>query len=103
MATLRARLTVAYGFALVGSVIVFAGALYFARDARVQRELDTLALEQGDRALRYLRPAAREGKQLTEERPCGEKRDVRCVFARPELRDLLERVPGYFLVYDRDD
>ena len=37
MATLRARLTIAYGFALVGNVMLFAGALYFAHNARAQQ------------------------------------------------------------------
>ena len=103
MATLRARLTVAYGFALVGSLIVFAGALYFARNAGDVQELGPVALDQGDRTLGFLHAAALAGKVLTEERPCGERRDGRCVFATVELRDLMERVPGYFLVYDRDD
>ena len=103
MATLRARLTVAYGAALVGSLIVFAGALYFARQARAMQELGPVALGQGDRALSYLRAAAMEGKALTIERPCGESEVGRCVYATDEARALLERVPGYFIVYDRDD
>src|SRR5260221_113201 len=103
MATLRARLTVAYGVALVGSVAVFSGALYVARRASSIDELGLVAFDEGDRALRFLVAAKREGKELTEERPCGEKRDSRCVYATKDMRDLLERVPGYFLVYDRDD
>ena len=103
MATLRARLTAAYGVALVGSLILFTVALYYARDTQQKQELALIAYEQGDRALAYLRTAAAEGKALTEERPCGEERDGRCVYATPVMRDLLERVPGYFLVYDRDD
>jgi two-component system OmpR family sensor kinase len=105
MATLRARLTVAYAFALVGSLIIFAVALYFARDARGQQELGTAALEQGDRALAYLRAASREGTRLTVEREAGEgsgKHGTR-VYATEDLRSLMERLPGYFIVYDRDD
>jgi signal transduction histidine kinase len=105
MATLRARLTVAYAFALVGSLIIFAVALYFARDARGQQELGTAALEQGDRALAYLRAASREGTKLTVEREAGEgsgKHGTR-VYATEDLRSLMERLPGYFIVYDRDD
>ena len=51
MATLRARLTVAYGFALVGGLLVFAAALYVARAASGLQELGPVALLQGDRAL----------------------------------------------------
>ena len=105
MATLRARLTVAYAFALVGSLIIFAAALYFARGARGQQELGTAALAQGDRALAYLRAATRQGTTLTVEREAGEgsgKHGTR-VYATEELRSLMERLPGYFIVYDRDD
>jgi signal transduction histidine kinase len=105
VATLRARLTVAYAFALVGSLIVFAGALYFARGARTRQELGPVALDQGDRALAYLRAARIQGTPLTVERGAGEgagKHGTR-VYATEELRSLLERVPGYFIVYDRDD
>ncbi|MEP6620441.1 MAG: HAMP domain-containing sensor histidine kinase [bacterium] len=105
MATLRARLTIAYGFALVGNVIVFSGALFVAHNARglQLRQLGQVAADQADRTRSLMRAAARDGKPLTEERPCGQFRDVRCVFATVELRDLLERVPGYYLVFDRDD
>lgn len=105
MATLRARLTVAYAFALVGSMIIFAGALYYARNARGQQELGTAALGQGDRALAYLREAARQGTRLTVEREAGEGsgRHATRVYATEEMRSLMERLPGYFIVYDRDD
>ena len=105
MATLRARLTVAYAFALVGSLIVFAAALYFARDARGQQELGTMALGQGDRVLAFLRAASLEGTSLTVEREAGEGagRFGTRVYATEALRSIMERVPGYFIVYDRDD
>jgi signal transduction histidine kinase len=105
VASLRARLTVAYAFALVGSLIVFAAALYFARTARGLQELGPVALMQGDRALAYLRAANLEGTPLTVERESGEGagRHGTRVYATEEMRSLLERVPGYFIVYDRDD
>lgn len=105
MATLRARLTVAYGFALVGNVILFAGALYFAHNARGTqvRQLGRVAVDRADRTLFLIRAAAREGRTLTERRPCGDRRDQLCVFATTDLVDLLDRVPGYYVVYDRDD
>jgi two-component system, OmpR family, sensor kinase len=105
VASLRARLTVAYAFALVGSLIVFAAALYFARTARGLQELGPVALMQGDRALAYLRAANQQGTPLTVEREAGEGagRHGTRVYATEEMRSLLERVPGYFIVYDRDD
>ena len=105
MTSLRARLTVAYAFALVGNLTIFAGALHFARNALRQQELDTAALGQGDRALAFLRAASREGTTLTVERAAGEGsgRYGTRVYATEDLRSLLERVPGYYIVYDRDD
>jgi two-component system OmpR family sensor kinase len=103
VATLRARLTVAYGFALVAGLIVFAAALYFARAARGLQELGPVALLQGDRALAYLRAASIEGRPLTVERQSGDSVHHTTVYATEEMRNILERVPGYFIVYDRDD
>ena len=103
MATLRARLTVAYAFALVGSLIVFAVALYVARSARGTQQLGPVALAQGDRALSYLRAATLQGDTLTTLRRVGEGPNDLRVTGTEELRSLLERVPGYFIVYDRDD
>ncbi|HET9684799.1 MAG TPA: HAMP domain-containing sensor histidine kinase [Gemmatimonadaceae bacterium] len=103
MATLRARLTVAYAFALVGSLIVFAAALYIARSARGIQQLGPVALAQGDRALSYLRAATEQGDTLTTLRRVGEGPNDLRVSGTEELRSLLERVPGYFIVYDKDD
>ena len=91
MATLRARLTVAYAFALAGSLIIFAAALYFARNARGQ-ELGTAALAQGDRALAYLRAASVQGTPLTVEREAGEGsgRHGTRVYATEEMRSLMD-------------
>ena len=44
MATFRARLTVAYGFALVGALVAFAAAMYVARSARALQELGPVLL-----------------------------------------------------------
>ena len=102
MATLRARLTVAYGFALVGNVIVFSAALFAAHNSRSLqlRQLGQVAVAQADRTNNFLREAAQAGTALTEERPCGDKQ---CVFATVEMLKLLDRVPGYYLVYGRSN
>lgn len=103
MASLRARLTVAYAFSLIGALVLFAAALYFARVALSRQELGPVALAQGDRVLAYLRAAAGEGRALTTEREMGDAEQPKRVFATEAMRSLLERVPGYFIVYDRDD
>ncbi|MEO8623119.1 MAG: HAMP domain-containing sensor histidine kinase, partial [bacterium] len=81
--------------------------------------------DQADRTLFLIRAAAREGRTLTERRPCGNigalhsesstsdapgqaasvssgARNL-CVFATTDLVELLDRVPGYYVVYDKDD
>jgi two-component system OmpR family sensor kinase len=103
MASFRARLTVAYAFALVGAMLLFAAALYFARIAWSRQELDPVALAQGDRALSYLRAASIAGRTLTLERASGDSGQRTRVVASDAMRSILERVPGYFIVYDRDD
>jgi len=103
MRTFRARLMVAYAFALIGAMVLFAGALWFARNAWSRSELDPIALEQGDRVLAYLRAASIQGTRLTFEREMGDSGQPKRVFATEEMRSLLERVPGYYIVYDRDD
>ena len=104
MATLRSRLTVAYGFALVGNVIVFSGALFIAFNARSLqlRQLGQVAAAEGDRTLTFLREALQARKELTDERPC-EETDKVCTSATADLVQLLERVPGYYIVYGRND
>jgi two-component system OmpR family sensor kinase len=103
VATLRARLTVAYAFALVGSLIVFAVALYVAREARGIQQLGPTALAQGDRVLAYLRAATLQRDTLTTLLRVGEGPNDLRVSGTEKLRSLLERVPGYFIVYDKND
>lgn len=102
MATLRVRLTVAYGVALIATLTVFAVALSFARRARQIQELGVVAAGQGDRVLAALHEAAASGRNLTVERGC-ETGARTCVYATEALTSLLERVPGYYVLYDRDD
>ena len=103
MATFRARLTGAYAFALICSMMVFAGALYLARGATALQELGPVALAEADRVLSYLVVARDEGREMTVERATGDSPGRTQVLATDEMRSMLERVPGYFIVYDRDD
>ena len=104
MATLRTRLTIAYGFALVGNVIVFSGALVFAHNQRALqlRQLSEQAIVYADRINDYIREAKQNRKLLFEERPCGEKLDRACEVAAVDMLVLLDRVPGYYIVYGRE-
>ena len=105
MATLRARLTVAYGFALVGNVIVFSGALLVAHNSRALqlRQLGDVAVSQADRTNGVMLQAVQLGNELTEARPCGDTLGATCDFATVEMLVRMERVPGYYIVYGRDN
>ncbi len=60
MASARSRLTTAYAVALIGTMFLFAGALYIARRATSPRALDRPG-EVAEQALAILRNAAEEG------------------------------------------
>ena len=104
MASLRGRLTVAYGFALVANVIVFSAALAVAHNARPLqlRQLSDQAVAYADRISGFLREVARQDKPLVEAVPCGDDSDRTCDAATVDMLVLLDRVPGYYIVYGRD-
>src|SRR5688572_21786161 len=60
MASARSRLTAAYAGALLGTMIIFAGALWIARQAWVPSALERPG-RQADQALEILRDAASGG------------------------------------------
>jgi signal transduction histidine kinase len=132
MATLRARLTVTYGLALVVGLVVFAVALYIVRAANGIEALGPVALSQGDRVLTQLRAAALNGIPLTVERSITDTtasvdsmlaatpdsartaadsarlvlppRPVGPTLLSPSdgMLSIVGRIPGYFIIYDRD-
>ena len=77
MATLRTRLTVAYGFALIGGLIVFAVALWTVRVASGIDALGPTAIEQGDRVLEPLRAWVLNGHPLLEDQSVDDSATTR--------------------------
>ena len=65
MATIRAKLTVAYAGALLGSVAVYSVALFGERRANARREIGREVAVQADLALRVLRFAATANEPVT--------------------------------------
>ena len=65
MATIRAKLTVAYAGALLGSVAVYSVALYGERRSNARREIQREVAVQADVALRVLRFAATANEPMT--------------------------------------
>ena len=101
MATLRTRLTVAYGFALIGGLIVFAFALWTVRVASGIDALGPTAIEQADRVLEPLRAWVLNDHPLLEDQPPADSAATRRSLTGSVL-SILGRMPGYFIMYDRD-
>src|SRR5215210_3986393 len=95
MASIRARLTVAYTGALVASVAVFAVALWGARRASAYQQLAQNAIAQGDIAAKLAREVAESGEPITtvSDSTVGP-------LVAPRLQRLLAAIPGYVLVFD---
>jgi two-component system OmpR family sensor kinase len=101
VATLRTRLTVAYGFALIGGLIVFAVALWTVRVASGIDALGPTAIEQGDRVLEPLRAWVLNDHPLLEDQSPADSAATRRSLTGSVL-SILGRIPGYFIIYDRD-
>lgn len=108
MATLRTRLTIAYGLALVGGLIVFAVALYAVRAASSVEALGPIAQGEGDRVLIPLRNAVLNRIPLTIERTSLDSSvspavaDSALLSPSESMLRIVGRIPGYYIIYDRD-
>jgi two-component system OmpR family sensor kinase len=100
MATLRTRLTVTYGAALIGGLIVFAVALYVVRVASGVDALGPTAIGQGDRVLQPLRAWVLNDHPLVEEQVDSTGATVRTLTG--SAQSIVGRIPGYFIIYDQD-
>jgi len=99
MATLRTRLTVTYGVALIGGLIVFAIALYIVRIASSIDALGPTAIGQGDRVLQPLRAWVLNDHPLIDEQADSTGATVRSLTG--SAQSIVGRIPGYFIIYDR--
>ena len=100
MATLRTRLTVTYGAALIGGLIVFAVALYVVRVASGVDALGPTAIGQGDRVLQPLRAWVLNDHPLIEEHVDSAGATARSLTG--SAQSIVGRIPGYFIIYDQD-
>src|SRR5579859_3444801 len=108
--SLRARLTAFIAIMLAGSLAVFGASLWVTRKASATDELAAAAAAEGDNVLSLIKSAKAAGKRLTG-RDTLNRSDTRgagvglgpVVVPTPDLRALLDPVPGYFLVLDKDN
>ncbi|HEX4935504.1 MAG TPA: hypothetical protein VFV33_20125, partial [Gemmatimonadaceae bacterium] len=95
MPSIRAKLTLRYTIVLLSSMVVFAAAVYLARQAGVRREAAQLAVDNGDLAVAILRATQRAGSEqiIVSDSLVGS-------VLNQEVARLLWEVPGYLIVYD---
>jgi two-component system OmpR family sensor kinase len=95
VSTLRSRLTAIYATALVGTLLVFAIALWAARRAASLEDLQRYVFTEANLALSLVRSAELAGQPVTEVRDTTVGPAI-----TPQLRTLLEGIPDYVLVLD---
>jgi signal transduction histidine kinase len=96
MATIRAKLTVAYAGALLGSLAVFSVAMYAARRSTARREAQTELALQADQALRVLRFAVAVNEPVTT--PVRDPLVGAQITAR--VATILDGLPDYVILLD---
>jgi len=93
--SIRARLTVAYAAALIGTMGAFALALWSSRRAGGHAEVERYVATEANLALNLIQQAEQAGQPVTEV-----KDTVVGALISPTLRSLLEGVPDYLMVLD---
>ena len=105
MATIRAKLTVAYAGALLGSVAIYSVALYGERRSNARREIQREVAIQADVALRVLRFAATANEPVTQTTlqvvGAGTQQFVQQITQiTPRIATILEGLPDYVVFMD---
>jgi two-component system OmpR family sensor kinase len=105
MATIRAKLTVAYAGALLGSVAVYSVALYGERRSNARREIAREVAVQADVALRVLRFAATANESVTTNTSqvigAGTQQFVQTsAQITPRIAAILDGLPDYVVLMD---
>ncbi|MCC6774055.1 MAG: HAMP domain-containing protein [Gemmatimonadaceae bacterium] len=95
MSSMRARLTIRYAALMLTLMGAYAGAVYAARRAGVQREAAQLAVTHGDLAVAVLRATQRAGSAqiIVSDSLVGS-------VLNQEVARLLMEIPGYVIVFD---
>ncbi|MEP6692414.1 MAG: ATP-binding protein [Gemmatimonadaceae bacterium] len=95
MNSIRARLTIAYAAALIGTMIAFAAVLLVARKGGSYNELTSHVATEANLVLTIIRQAEAAGQPVT-----VTKDPVVGATITPTLRTLLEIIPDYVIVLD---
>lgn len=99
--SLRARLTAFLAVMLAGSLLVFSVSLWITRKAAATDDLASQAAADGDNVLSLIKSAKAAGRPITLRDSANRPAPV--VVPTQSLRALLDPLPGYFLVLDKDN
>ena len=112
----RARLAATYAGLLFATLVAFCAAVYYARRASAYQELGERAVRSAEQVLRAMSLTESSGKPLTARDSVKVPRDaadtlapatdsvwVHTVSALPEMRNVLETRPGFFLILGERD
>ncbi len=105
MTSTRARLTVSYAFVLLGTMVIFATAVWAARrnvgTERLGQELGPVAFRLADQVLSAIQTAQLEGKRLTYIDSTDKEHPA--IRSTRELAEVLDPIGGYYMVLDQKD
>jgi signal transduction histidine kinase len=103
VASTRSRLTVSYAFVLLGTMVAFSTSVWIARRnvsvEQIGQELGPYAFRTADQVLLTIQAEQLAGRRMTSVDSAERKSPV--IRATKALIDLLDPVPGYFMVLDR--
>ena len=102
MASIRTRLTLAYGLALLATMAAFAFTLWVARRASLYRELEQDVVVSIERANRLIEQALAAGEALTARNDSIASGPGNPKIIAPRLRASLEGIPNYLVIADDD-
>ena len=98
----RVRLTLTVAVALSAALAALAISLWLSRRAYVYRDLSSYAAAQATLAARAIQEGAEAGDTLTEEPLLGPGGELSPRVLAPRLWRILEAIPDYLMVVDRD-
>src|SRR4051812_7460675 len=105
MNSTRARLTVSYAFVLLGTMVIFATAVWAARrnvgTRQLGQELGPAAFRLADQVLGLIQTAQLDGKRLTSIDSTDKQHPS--IRSTKELAELLDPIGGYYMVLDPKD
>jgi two-component system, OmpR family, sensor kinase len=103
MASTRTRLTVSYAVVLLGTLVVFATAVWVARQTVANQALGLEAFRVADNVLSTIETAQAESRRLTVVdtiRSATGQPATLIVRPTKEMADVLDPLPGYFMLLD---